>query len=118
MSKKQKTNTEEKVDEKETMIDDDDADVEEDLTEDEEQAELAQMLSDPAKAVKMVQEEPEENEEVLYCPNCGVTGLFVDNVCMNCGQKKSKKLVRSVDESEDDDLSAFDDESSISLDEY
>ena len=75
---------------------------------------INEILMDPTKALKMEQVEAEENEEVLYCPNCGVTGLFVDNVCMNCGVKKSKTTTAIKDE---EDIVDFED-NSMSMDEF
>lgn len=79
-------------------------------------AELSEMLANPDKALGIKADESEETEEVLYCPNCGVTGLFVDNVCMNCGEKKSKKSF-SNDEAQDD-LMDFGGDESINIDEF
>ena len=76
----------------------------------------AEILLDPTKAVKIAPENQEENEEILYCPNCGVKGLFVDNVCMNCGVKKSKKSGSAVEDSDDEGL--YQDESPLNLEEF
>jgi hypothetical protein len=91
------------------------------LTEDEaadhHMAEIAEMLADPAKATKIVEDVSEEVEDILYCPKCGIDGLFVNNVCVVCGTKKAKKSDEdSADEFEDDLSEHF--ENNIDSDEY
>ena len=76
----------------------------------------AEILLDPTKAVKIAPDNQDENEEILYCPNCGVTGLFVDNICLNCGTKKTRKSGSASEEADEDDL--YQNDSPLNMDEF
>jgi len=118
MIKKIKNTTDQNDDDKFVeILDNDDTDTDsEDTQNDDSNEELNKMLSKPEEALKMVEAESDENEEVLYCPHCGLTGLFVDNVCTNCGEKKSKKSSRRQDDN--DDMTSFGDDDGLVLEEF
>jgi hypothetical protein len=56
-----------------------------------ENAKLMRLLSKPEETLGITDNFKEGKEVVTICPVCRMEGVFIDNICPNCGSKKKPK---------------------------